>query len=336
MEKLSKYRTELMGFGILWIVLFHSKINFIGIFSPLNYFKNLGYIGVEFFFILSGLGLCFSWYKKKSLISFYQKRFIRIIPTYWLFLLLINIPNIINQKLNFKQFFLEMFGLQFLLYGSFINWFIPSIIICYLVFPLIIKLIEKSELSVVLAYLFFITLSMLLAWTNIVYLVIFIIRLPVFILGVYIGYFLIHKKQFILLENIYFNLFIFIISLVYLFFIFLNFDNQIKNDTGLVLYPSVFMALPLSLFIVNFFEKILQFPPFFLYIFNIFGVYSLEIYLMHNIIINNPLNLSKFNLDFNLMMIIQYLYLIFASLLISILFNKSINYLFLKCSKILT
>lgn len=336
MEKLSKYRTELMGFSILWITLHHLKFFFINIFYPLNYLKYIGYVGVEIFFLLSGLGLCFSWYKKKSLISFYQKRIIRILPTYWLFLLLINIPNIINQKLNFKQLFLEMSGLHFFLYGSLENWFIPSIIICYLLFPLIIKLIEKSELSIILAYLFFITLSMLLAGTNIAYLVRFIIRLPVFILGVYLGYFLMNKKKFILIENLYINLFLLIIALVFLFLIVVNIDHQTIKEIGLFFYPSVFMALPLSIVIVNFFEKFLKFTPFFLSFLNILGVYSLEIYLIHEVFLKFPLNLSKFNLNFNLMIIIQYLYLIFASLLMSILFNKTINYLSLKCSKILT
>lgn len=64
LSALSKYRSELMGIAIIWIVLFHSNIS-----APDNFFLRVlwylfvsfgGGIGVDIFFILSGFGLFYS------------------------------------------------------------------------------------------------------------------------------------------------------------------------------------------------------------------------------------------------------------------------------------
>ena len=70
---LSTYRGELMGFAILLILTYHA---FLYTSAP-NIVKAVtqtGRIGVDFFLILSAIGLYFSVMKNSSLIFFYKKR----------------------------------------------------------------------------------------------------------------------------------------------------------------------------------------------------------------------------------------------------------------------
>ena len=80
-EDISTYRSELMGFAILWIMSFHFE--FIQIF-PVHFLTQFGYAGVEIFMVVSGLGLYYSLEKDNNVIHFYKRRFFRIIPIYYL------------------------------------------------------------------------------------------------------------------------------------------------------------------------------------------------------------------------------------------------------------
>ena len=81
---LSLYRAELMGFAIIWVILYHS-----GFAEPIpfvSYISSLyrgGFGGVDIFMMLSGFGLSFSMSKKKSLKAFYLSRVARIYPIYF-------------------------------------------------------------------------------------------------------------------------------------------------------------------------------------------------------------------------------------------------------------
>lgn len=72
----SKYRSELMGFSILIIMLYHCWI------------FTLGDIGVEYFFLLSGVGMYNSLKRDYHTSILKKKRFLRILPTY----LIVDIP----------------------------------------------------------------------------------------------------------------------------------------------------------------------------------------------------------------------------------------------------
>ena len=49
----SKYRSELMGFASLWVMLFHA-FHLHPDFFPLKAFKSLGYAGVDIFLLCQG------------------------------------------------------------------------------------------------------------------------------------------------------------------------------------------------------------------------------------------------------------------------------------------
>lgn len=61
-EDLSKYRGELMGLAILFVILFHIGMPQSNFFYPL---RRLGNIGVDMFLFVSGMGLWFSWTRSR-------------------------------------------------------------------------------------------------------------------------------------------------------------------------------------------------------------------------------------------------------------------------------
>ncbi len=146
---ISKYRSELMGLCIIWIMLFHS-----GIPAPENivlraiwylFVRLGGGCGVDIFLILSGFGLMFSGLKredrekKESISSFYKRRLIRILPTYFV----IAIIFYVIKFNNIGEFFYNVFFLNFIIDGKRDFWYIFAILLCYLIFPLYRFLVKK-------------------------------------------------------------------------------------------------------------------------------------------------------------------------------------------------
>lgn len=125
-EDLSKYRKPLMGIAIIFIMLYHCHI------FP------FGYIGVEFFIILSGIGLTFSLEtRKQNYLQYVQRRFFRILPLY----LIVAIPYFLTKG---EDIFRNICFINFFRDGDLRNWFILLIIIFYLAFPAVKKWGAKS------------------------------------------------------------------------------------------------------------------------------------------------------------------------------------------------
>ena len=75
----SKYRDEIKGLAILWVVWFHSPLALPG---GLDMLRQLGYGGVDIFFFLMGIGLYQSLRKQESLLAYTTRRLWRILPAY--------------------------------------------------------------------------------------------------------------------------------------------------------------------------------------------------------------------------------------------------------------
>ena len=84
---LSKYRTECMGLAILFVFGVHSLDFNIMYKDFMRQALRYGQIGVNIFFLLSGLGMFYSL-RKVGIKQFYKNRAIRLLPTY----LVISIP----------------------------------------------------------------------------------------------------------------------------------------------------------------------------------------------------------------------------------------------------
>ena len=78
-KDISTFRSELMGWAIVWIMMLHFTFTQI---KPLGFIAQYGFAGVEIFMLVSGLGLFFSLDKDINIGHFYRRRLLRIFPTY--------------------------------------------------------------------------------------------------------------------------------------------------------------------------------------------------------------------------------------------------------------
>ena len=127
---ISTYRSELMGWSIFWIMILH-----FGFYSivPLGFVAQYGYAGVEIFMFVSGFGLYFSLDKNPSLLIFYRRRLLRIFPTYYIIGLLTSF--LIFHDTVFQYLFRYTTIGFWLKDGLFADWFVPSILLLYLLAP---------------------------------------------------------------------------------------------------------------------------------------------------------------------------------------------------------
>lgn len=357
-ENITKHRTELMGFAILWVVLFHlpdftrndSFLDLLMIFI-----QSIGYAGVDIFFFLSGFGLTFGYFRKNYKLSeFYQKRILRILPTYWFWMFLVCIGQItITRNFGIRGFIADLFGIGFLSSTSYNHWFIPSIIICYLIFPLLIRLIKnisknsKSNLKIILfSILIPLLISLLIILVGANNLLIFSTRLPNFILGIFFAYLHLNNSGKENQDNSFsFSLIALMLGIGSLL---LYLTNTLTTDNlrityGLWWYPFIFLTFPLCLLLaslINWSKTKMSssiISPL-IALLRFCGKYSLEIYLMHSFLFNlvghdksylGSFLISKLGdsqISFNL----YYLILILFSLISAYFLSHSVKYFIAK------
>lgn len=301
---LSKYRTHIMGLAMLWVMYFHSIYS--GQDAFVAFIHRIGYYGVDIFLLVSGLGLYYSMRKcEKSAAektdtvmgrflrttgSFYLKRAVRILPAY----LVITICwySFYKTDVGTGDTILSILGINYFrgsIYGRppYFDWFIPTLIVFYLITPLYDRLFQRVESKWKLTLLASCISPLLcivsynngtqVLWGTFV-------RIPVFLVGYCIGHFLYEKKE----ETkgswmVFLAMFISGITLVYYI------ENNLKEFStifwGLNCYPALLAAPAIAAFVGVFclyMEKILKTVGKVLLLpLYICGRYSLEIYLIH-------------------------------------------------------
>ena len=73
LANISRFRGELMGAAMLFIILFHVALPREDAFFGL---RRMGNVGVDMFLFLSGIGLWFSWTKNPSAKHFFIRRYL--------------------------------------------------------------------------------------------------------------------------------------------------------------------------------------------------------------------------------------------------------------------
>ena len=198
-------------------IVIHHWILFMPHKSPLPIFYNaaemIGTIAgttVHLFFILSGFGLTISYFKSNviSWKDWSRRRFRKVIFPYWIIIILIflsgNVIHYIAPAL-FKRKYSSFVLLTYLtLTRNFFNlswemnptlWFIPAIIGLYVLFPFLIRILERYGaffvliLSIIITYLS-ITLCIILKYPVKHQSSLPLFFLSEFVLGMYIGYIL--------------------------------------------------------------------------------------------------------------------------------------------------
>lgn len=159
-----------------------------------------GYVAIVPFFIISGLGLTYSQcLRERSALAFYRRRFVRIMPLYWIVLALtvatIALWSLWSEtpKLDWGSILVHIPALHSLssAYSLDMNgplWFVGVIVQLYLLFPLCYLLLKRMRIIPLLVLAF-----LLKAGT--VYLMRTLdglgklptLHLPEFVIGMYIG-----------------------------------------------------------------------------------------------------------------------------------------------------
>ena len=113
----------------------------------------LGVIAVNIFILISGFGLTYSHYKKKptSNYKYFKKRFLKIMPIYWIALSFAILWNVIVFKYtpSFFSIFTHILGIHVFFPTTLFDingalWFVGLLIPFYLSFPLMIKVYESK------------------------------------------------------------------------------------------------------------------------------------------------------------------------------------------------
>jgi peptidoglycan/LPS O-acetylase OafA/YrhL len=282
MNLLSKYRTELMGLAIAWTMLYHALVFIPKVLSPLLAFKMLGMIGVDIFFLLSGLGLSYSWKHDPVALNFLKKRFTRILPVFFLFVSLFLVKQCLLSEWSAQDLGAYV-GMDFLLAGNLDRWFIPSITLCYLIFVASRPIAQRwgSHALLVMGTLVSWGLSLALADGPWHHLLIFTVRLPEFFLGIHVGDKLTHGSKSPALSSKPLLASLLLLGMAGWLALHLCSNTSLNWRHGLWWYPTVLMVYPLCYFLALGLQWM---APRFTRVhasLKHLGEYSLEIYLAH-------------------------------------------------------
>jgi len=283
----SKYRTQIMGAAMMWIMFSHSVY-----FGPGGIgliIHNIGIFGVDMFLMVSGLGIYRSLRRSRSVGEFYKKRAIRILPAY--FIISIGWYVFFKSGYSFGEIFMAISGINYFrgttkdIY-EFFDWFIPFLAVLYLLTPLYDRIFQKVESKwklTVLASMISPILAIIAVLTSRQVLFYSICRIPIYLIGYCMGWFLYERKEEKKGSWMVFVPLLFVGSV--LTYLVQTYMNTFNVKWGLNTYLALLIAPGLSMllaFIFMYIEKwlktvgkILLFP------FYICGRYSLEIYLLH-------------------------------------------------------
>lgn len=193
---ISQYRAELMGYGILFIMLSHC-------FSDWMQFNVLGTLFGKFttlihtqgFFFLSGFGLYFSFVKNSNVIQFYNRRLLRLYLPFLIMSFPFYIYGYFIDRYSLGLYFLLQSALDFFFVSSGRpTWYVSATIFLYIVFPYIYKLIFHNKppmIGLALTLCIWLIIAIFLYNVNIAYykqIDRLVAKFPMFILGIYAGY----------------------------------------------------------------------------------------------------------------------------------------------------
>ncbi len=189
LANISRFRGELMGAAMLFIILFHVGLPRSDAFFGL---RRCGNIGVDMFLFLSGVGLWFSWVKQPSTRHFYRRRLLRILPAWLIMSSLYYIPRFNPQTGSVIDLIGNItINWNFWLHDELTFWYIPAIMMLYLWAPPYMRLITKHPVyrwSVVLMVLWCIMVQWIAPVHQTVgHIEIFWSRVPIFFLGINLG-----------------------------------------------------------------------------------------------------------------------------------------------------
>lgn len=200
---LSRFRSELMGAAMLWVMLFHA-IDLEFSFAPLNWVRAAGFGGVDIFILLSAMGLTMSLGRREQeYFSFMARRARRILPAY----LVVMLPYTAYLAYTGTGHWSALVW-NFLLVGYWIrcpgafNWYVSGAMTFYALTPPTFSWLDSKRQrgqllpwtggAIALSFLF----CRLLIHEGYWYILDFCYRIPVFLLGMALGFFILDHRRF--------------------------------------------------------------------------------------------------------------------------------------------
>lgn len=190
LANISRFRGELMGAAMLFIILFHVALPREDAFFGL---RRMGNVGVDMFLFLSGIGLWFSWTKNPDVRHFFVRRYLRIYPAWLIIACLFYIPRFEGGDL---RAWVDLVGdisinWDFWLHDELTFWYVPAIMALYLAAPWYMRLIQSRPVYRWLPLLMVIWCVMV-QWVlpihhAVGHIEIFWSRVPIFFIGINFG-----------------------------------------------------------------------------------------------------------------------------------------------------
>ena len=279
---ISRYRGELMGLAMLFVMFFHvwmPKSN------PMYGLVRCGNVGVDIFLLLSGVGLWFSWTKNPSLKHFFKRRYLRVYPAWLVIACLFYIPNYLNTPGGGYSPDVPNLVVNILIGWSFWRvddltfWFIPAIMMLSTLPLASMVLIPNHP-----AYRWMPVVAMVLAVMVQYYppvhgavghLEIFFSRIPIFLIGVNLGAWVKERRT---LEGA--SIWLIAVAFVMSLAMCVEFEQSWRGRFPLFLERMVYIPLTLSS-VVLLVQMLRHTPQRVRRALAFVGTISLELYLIH-------------------------------------------------------
>lgn len=192
LANISRYRAEQMGAAMLFVILFHVALDR-G--DPFYGLRRCGNVGVDIFLFLSGVGLWFSWTKTPDVKHFYRRRLLRILPTWLVVATAFYLPDYLGPR-RYSTNFADLIGditvnWDFWLHDELTFWYVPAIMLLYMLAPWYMRLIQRHPVYRWLPLLM-VVWCVMVEWVlpihrAVGHLEIFWSRVPIFFIGVNCG-----------------------------------------------------------------------------------------------------------------------------------------------------
>ena len=298
MQRVLENRTSIYGMMALWIMLFHIQgyagipLPFLSKFInyPLGYIISLGSVGVDVFMFLSAYCLTLSFAKYKRVSDFLKKRFKRVLIPYILiatpFLIWKNCITVdVDIHNRICAFIADLSGFSFIHTGMDWTWFVFAILLLYTMFPALYSICKVGwGKSVILLVLVFILIH--LCYTSVPdnilshRFAIAYCRIPIFLIGIICAFYLNKDCKRIIPSSLCVIISILLYCGIFCFskYFPIQYNNVFDGRIWLRFIPSVLPICFLSGWLFGKMPKLM--------LINKLGEISLEIYLIHILILN--------------------------------------------------
>ena len=186
-QRISRYKSQLMGMAVMVVVYGHLLYyhSWLKNYEDLNFtiWYTLG--SVEMFMFVSGFGIYHSLKKNRDSFTFYRRRLSRLLPSFLPVMIAWCAAGMLMRDMTVGQALGNLTGLGWWFQQEQqFNWYVPAILVLYLLSPLFFDCIERLGKKSVLVFpaLFIVIMA---GWGS--NLLMAVTRFPTYFLGMYFG-----------------------------------------------------------------------------------------------------------------------------------------------------